>query len=174
LPKHSLRSRSASTAADALGGNRFLLHARSAASAATAPLDLAKRIIGTSRRTGFVDTGRLMGTNACENLRSPPPSGGGELEQIQLLLGHRSVQTTERFLGCKQRVHNAVNDRIGLDQLKSAVLNSLTSPSSTEPRSCDNRSPCLVNHFHSFFIHPATVHFDFRKGSFDLTKIRTR
>ena len=27
MPKHSLRSRSASTAADALGGNRFLLHA---------------------------------------------------------------------------------------------------------------------------------------------------
>ena len=32
MPNHSLRSRSASTAADALGGNRFLLHARSAAS----------------------------------------------------------------------------------------------------------------------------------------------
>jgi hypothetical protein len=32
LPKRSLRSRSASTAADALGGNRFLLHAKSAAS----------------------------------------------------------------------------------------------------------------------------------------------
>jgi hypothetical protein len=28
---------------------------------------------------------------------------GGELEQIQFLLGHVSVQTTERYLGCKQR-----------------------------------------------------------------------
>jgi integrase len=40
---------------------------------------------------------------------------GGELEQIQFLPGHVSVQTTERYLGCKQRFHNAVNDRIGLE-----------------------------------------------------------
>jgi hypothetical protein len=40
---------------------------------------------------------------------------GGELEQIQFLLGHLSVQTTERYLGRKQRFHNAVNDRIGLE-----------------------------------------------------------
>jgi integrase len=38
---------------------------------------------------------------------------GGELEQIQFLLGHVSVQTTERYLGCKQRFRNTVNDRIG-------------------------------------------------------------
>jgi site-specific recombinase XerD len=40
---------------------------------------------------------------------------GGELEQIQFLLGHVSVQTTERYLGCKQRFRDAVNDRIGLE-----------------------------------------------------------
>jgi len=40
---------------------------------------------------------------------------GGELEQIQFLLGHVSVQTTERYLGCKQRVRGAVNDRIGIE-----------------------------------------------------------
>ncbi len=40
---------------------------------------------------------------------------GGELEQIQFLLGHVSVQTTERYLGCKQRFRNAMNDRIGLE-----------------------------------------------------------
>jgi site-specific recombinase XerD len=39
----------------------------------------------------------------------------GELEQIQFLLGHVSVQTTERYLGCKQRLRNAVNDRIGIE-----------------------------------------------------------
>lgn len=42
-------------------------------------------------------------------------SAGGELEQIQFLLGHVSVQTTERYLGCKQRISGAVNDRIGIE-----------------------------------------------------------
>jgi site-specific recombinase XerD len=39
---------------------------------------------------------------------------GGELEQIQFLLGHVSVQTTEKYLGCKQRLREAVNDGIGI------------------------------------------------------------
>jgi len=42
-------------------------------------------------------------------------AGGGELEQIQFLLGHISVQTTERYLGCTQRIASAVNDRIGIE-----------------------------------------------------------
>jgi site-specific recombinase XerD len=37
------------------------------------------------------------------------------LEQIQFLLGHVSVQTTERYLGCKQRIRSAVNDRVGTE-----------------------------------------------------------
>jgi len=42
---------------------------------------------------------------------------GGELEQIQFLLGHASVQTTERYLGCKQKLRYAVNDQLGLDDV---------------------------------------------------------
>jgi site-specific recombinase XerD len=42
-------------------------------------------------------------------------NAGGELEQIQFLLGHVSVQTTEKYLGCKQRLREAVNDKIGIE-----------------------------------------------------------
>jgi integrase len=40
---------------------------------------------------------------------------GGELEQIQFLLGHASIHTTERYLGCKQKLRHAVNDKLGLE-----------------------------------------------------------
>jgi integrase len=40
-------------------------------------------------------------------------ASGGELEQILFLLGHASVLTTERYLGCKQNLEEPVNDRFG-------------------------------------------------------------
>jgi len=40
---------------------------------------------------------------------------GGELDQTQFLLGHVSIQTTEVYLGCKQKLRSAVNDRIGIE-----------------------------------------------------------
>ena len=39
---------------------------------------------------------------------------GGELDQIQFLLGNVSIQTTERYLGCKQKLRIVVNDRLGI------------------------------------------------------------
>jgi Phage integrase family len=44
-------------------------------------------------------------------------SAGEELEQIKFLLGHVSVQTTEKYLGCKQRLREAVNDKIGIEPI---------------------------------------------------------
>jgi integrase len=46
---------------------------------------------------------------------------GGELEQIQFLLGHASVQTTERYIGSKQKVQDAVNDRLGISVASDAA-----------------------------------------------------
>ena len=48
-------------------------------------------------------------------------TSGGEIEQIQFLLGHASVQTTERYLGCKQNLGHPVNDRFQLGALAVAA-----------------------------------------------------
>jgi len=39
---------------------------------------------------------------------------GGNIEQIKFLLGHSSIQTTERYLGSEQDIEIAVNDNLGL------------------------------------------------------------
>jgi hypothetical protein len=63
-----------------------------------------------------------MPNHFAEKPRRPLPwrehwnnAAGGEFEQIKFRLGHVSVQTTERYLGCKQRIRSAVNDRIGIE-----------------------------------------------------------
>ena len=40
--------------------------------------------------------------------------GRAPLEQIQISLGHASIQTTERYLGLRQNLHDAPCDRLGL------------------------------------------------------------
>jgi len=39
----------------------------------------------------------------------------GELEHIQFLLGHIYVQTTERYIGSRQRLRVAVNYKLGIE-----------------------------------------------------------
>jgi site-specific recombinase XerD len=48
-------------------------------------------------------------------------TNGGEIEQIQFLLGHASVQTTERYLGCKQNLGHPVNDLFQLGSIAHAA-----------------------------------------------------
>ncbi|MCU1259317.1 MAG: phage integrase family protein [Bryobacterales bacterium] len=66
---------------------------------------------GAARRAGIAKLAPRDLRRSCARLCH---LAGGELEQIQFLLGHVSVQTTERYLGCKQKLRNAVNDGIDL------------------------------------------------------------
>jgi hypothetical protein len=34
---------------------------------------------------------------------------------MQFLLGHVSIRTTGRYLGCRQKLRDAVNDRMGIE-----------------------------------------------------------
>jgi integrase len=40
--------------------------------------------------------------------------GGAKLDQIQLSLGHESINTTEKYLGVEQDLHDAPCDHLGL------------------------------------------------------------
>jgi integrase len=39
---------------------------------------------------------------------------GGDIEQVQELLGHENLATTVTYLGVRQEIRQAVNDRITL------------------------------------------------------------
>jgi integrase len=47
---------------------------------------------------------------------------GGDLEQIKFLLGHSSIQTTERYIGSEQDIEIAVNDDLRCDELVCRIM----------------------------------------------------
>jgi hypothetical protein len=62
-------------------------------------------------------------------------SAGGELDQIQLLLGHVSIQTTE----LRQRIRSAINDRIGIEPIVTVhfgLLSMTRNSTFSSPESC--------------------------------------
>ena len=65
-------------------------------------------------------------------------ASGGELEQIQFLLGHESVLTTEHYLGCKQNLGHPVND---LFDLKTNVHPQETKPGSATAQDMALKAP---------------------------------
>jgi len=68
-------------------------------------------VVKSGRSKCGLDGAARFASNVCRLCHE----AGGELEEIQFLIGHVSVQPTERYIGCKQRLWNAVNDNIGLE-----------------------------------------------------------
>ncbi len=89
------------------------------------PVNKADALAGSEMRDGKAAVWRQVMRYAQETKLAPHDlrrtcaklcrKAGGELEQIQLLLGHTSIQTTERYLRTEQALAHAVNDAIGLD-----------------------------------------------------------
>ena len=68
----------------------------------------------------LVDYGQIMGLrfaphDARRSFAKLAHRGRAALEQIQLTLGHASIQTTERYLGVRQDLSDAPCDHLGLD-----------------------------------------------------------
>ncbi len=53
-------------------------------------------------------------TTSAAPARSSAARPAADSEQIKFLLGHSSIQTTERYLGSEQDIAVAVNDNIGI------------------------------------------------------------
>ena len=65
---------------------------------------------------GDLDLGNLAPHDLRRTCARLCRESGGALEQIQLLLGHASIQTTMNYLGTRQNLTEAVNDRLGLGE----------------------------------------------------------
>ena len=68
-------------------------------------------VVGYARKAGL---GKITPHDLRRTFSKLAHLGRAPLEQIQISLGHASIQTTERYLGLKQNLHDAPCDRLGL------------------------------------------------------------
>jgi len=68
-------------------------------------------VVTAAKAAGFNHLGPHDLRRTCANLCR---KAGGELEQVQALLGHEDLSTTARYLNSTQQIEHAVNDRIAL------------------------------------------------------------
>src|SRR6202166_1865559 len=66
--------------------------------------------------------GEVGATRSATDLCSALPRIGRRVGADSISFGHVSVQTTERYLGCKQRIRSAVNDRIGIEPSSNSAV----------------------------------------------------
>ena len=75
------------------------------------PQSIFETVIAYARRAGL---GRITPHDLRRTFAKLAHRGRAPLEQIQISLGHASIQTTERYLGLKQNLHDAPCDRLGI------------------------------------------------------------
>ena len=75
------------------------------------PQGIFEAVIGYARQAGL---GKITPHDLRRTFAKLAHLGRAPLEQIQISLGHASIQTTERYLGLRQNLHDAPCDRLGL------------------------------------------------------------
>ena len=75
------------------------------------PQGVFEAVVSYARQTGL---GKITPHDLRRTFAKLAHLGRAPLEQIQISLGHASIQTTERYLGLKQNLHDAPCDRLGL------------------------------------------------------------
>ena len=75
------------------------------------PQGVFEAVVGHARKAGL---GRITPHDLWRTFAKLAHLGRAPLDQIQISLGHASTQTTERYLGLKQNLHDAPCYRLGL------------------------------------------------------------
>ena len=75
------------------------------------PQGVFEAVVGYAHKAGL---GKITPHDLRRTFAKLAHLGRAPLEQIQISLGHASIQTTERYLGLQQNLHDAPCDRLGI------------------------------------------------------------